>query len=313
MKGAMQCWPTSKQWLNSWDMSSALQLYPSVSHVIIPVIQRSSSDCCNAWRARWMSLVAATCFQHNPATQPQAFTVLGYLASDEVDDDLVYQILVAMSTTLSQFAESDTGLVISMLRCLTRVVSGLVPDSRYATSLFWLAVGVIQLSWIPLFPAALDLLVTSLRYMVTAGLIPQDQTLSDSLLETRRLAAGDTPSRLDTATGVNFDADPNFSLAAVLFKGVRIQASRALTVEALMDLLKLSVQSARAQASRQGKALEANQVAPASLAYFVALLPGMAGSPAELKGLFEAAGVAISDQQAGDVSSLGVFDLLNIP
>lgn len=239
--------------------------------------------------------------------------MLGYLASDEVDDDLVYQIVVAMSTTLSQFAETDTGLVISMLRCLTRVVAGLVPDSRYATSLFWLAVGVLQLSWVPLFPAALDLLVTSLRYMVKAGLVPLDQALSDSLLETRRLAAGDTPSRLDTAAGINFDADPNFSLAAVLFKGVRIQASRALTIEALMDLLKLSVQTARTQASQQGKASEGNQVAPASLAYFIALLPAMAGSSADLKGLFEAAGVAINEQQAGDVSSIGIFDMLNIP
>jgi hypothetical protein len=116
-----------------------------------------------------MGLVVATCFQHNPSTQPQAFTVLGQLASEEVDDDLVYQILVAMSTTLGHYSESDATLVISMLRCLSRIISGLLPDSRYAGSLFWLAVGVCQLGYIPVFSAALELMKASLRSMAQSG------------------------------------------------------------------------------------------------------------------------------------------------
>ncbi|KAL7332161.1 hypothetical protein PS15p_204242 [Mucor circinelloides] len=53
-------------------------------------------DIANMWRARWMGLVTSTAFYFNPAIQPRSFVTLGCLAQDEVDDDLIYQILVAL-------------------------------------------------------------------------------------------------------------------------------------------------------------------------------------------------------------------------
>jgi hypothetical protein len=50
-----------------------------------------------------------------------------------------------------------------------------------------------------------------------------------------------------------------------------------------------------------------------SLAYFVALLPVMAGSSAELKELFASAGLSVAEESLRDVAALSVFDLLNIP
>ncbi|WVF65508.1 hypothetical protein IAT40_000236 [Kwoniella sp. CBS 6097] len=266
-----------------------------------------SIDCANAWRARWMGLVAATCFQHNPATQPQAFTVLGYLASDEVDDDLVYQILVAMSTTLSHFAEGDRVLLISMLRCLSRIIPGLLPESRYAASLFWLAVGVLQLGYIPLFAPALELMITALRSVSTATTtsILRGKELSDYVMDARRMIV-DQAKKLDQVSGVAFDTDMTFALVAIIFKGIRHPTTKNLTIEVLTELLKLSSDTA----STNGE--DEPLIAAGSVAYFVALLSTTAGSGEEAKKVFTAAGLG-SDGDTVDLASISIFDLLVIP
>ena len=251
-----------------------------------------------------MGLVAATCFQHNPATQPQAFTVLGYLASDEVDDDLVYQILVAMSTTLTDFTEADDVLIVSMLRCLSRIIPGLLSSSRYSSSLFWLAVGLLQLGYIPLFAASLELMLTALRALDASA--PSGQSLSEVLMEARK-SVGDPAKKLDQVCGVSFESDVCFSLVAVVFKGVRHPSTRKLAVEVLMELLKLS------SVSTQGEDEMMPTIAPDGLAFFTALLPVVAGSLVDLKALFAAGGMELPDDVLQDLSTLSVFELLAIP
>ena len=242
-----------------------------------------------------MGLVAATCFQHNPATQPQAFTVLGHLAADEVDDDIVYQILVAMGTTLVHFAETDNVLLIAMLRCLCRIIPGLVPDSRYAASLFWLAIGIMQLGYIPPFAAALELLLVSLRSMTFTG------SMMDTLLETR-LVAAEQARQLDQVAGVSFESDPGFSFVGVIYKGVRHPSARKLAVEVMLELLKTCQ---RANTSEpKGRA-----VCEDGVGFFMALLPLVAGDEQEMRGLMHAAGVAWD----GDVTKMKVLDLLALP
>ncbi|KAK8844111.1 hypothetical protein IAR55_006905 [Kwoniella newhampshirensis] len=270
-----------------------------------------SMDCANAWRARWMGLVAATCFQHNPATQPQAFTVLGYLASDEVDDDLVYQILVAMSTVLSHFTEGDSVLIISMLRCLSRIIPGLLPDSRYAVSLFWLAVGILQLGYIPIFASALELMITALRSISSPvtlrGLQGLGPMMMDSLLEARRSMA-DQSKKLDQVCGISFETDVGFSLTAIIYKGIRHPATLKVTVEALMELLKLSSNSDVTIDDGE----ERPTVAQGSVAYFVGLLSISASQGEDVKKVFEAAGLSVDSDEV-DLSEVSVFDTLSIP
>ncbi|OCF79181.1 neurofibromin 1 [Kwoniella mangroviensis CBS 8886] len=274
-----------------------------------------SIDCANAWRARWMGLVAATCFQHNPATQPQAFTVLGYLASDEVDDDLVYQILVAMSTTLSHFQEGDSVLLISMLRCLSRIIKGLLPDSRYAASLFWLAVSILQLGYIPLFAPALELMNSSLKAVsetTTPHSILCGKDLMDFILDTRR-GITDQAKKLDQISGVSFETDVTFALVAIIYKGIRHPSTKKMTIESLMELLRLSAEPARPNGEDE------LLVSSGSIAYFIALLstpiasgsgPGSGGE--EVKRVFQAAGLDIDDAKL-DLSNVAVFDMLSIP
>lgn len=264
-----------------------------------------STDCANTWRARWMGLVAATCFQHNPATQPQAFAALGYLASDEIDDDLVYQILVALSTSLTHFQDSDTVLIVSMLRCLARVIPGLVSDSRYAPTLFWLAVAVLQLAYIPLFASALELLLTTIRHMHATGAFANG--LFDGLLATRK-TVGDSARKLDSICGVSFDTDPCFSLVAIVYKGIRHPATRQAAIATLTELLQLSVIT-----SLGGPEEDTPLIGSKSVAFFIALLPVHAGNPAELRKLFASAGVDVAEEVLKDLSSLSVFGLLSVP
>src|SRR5437763_2554753 len=99
----------------------------------------------NIWRARWMSLVASTAFQNNPAIQPRAFAVMGCLAREDVDDDLLYQVLVALRSALTRFIEqSDFEMLASIITSLTKMTNNLPPSSRYLHQMFWLAMSLIR-------------------------------------------------------------------------------------------------------------------------------------------------------------------------
>jgi neurofibromin 1 len=252
-----------------------------------------------------MGLVVGTCFQHNPATQPRAFTVLGYLAADEVDDDLVYQILVAMSTTLSHMSESDSVLLNSMLRCLARVVPGLLPDSRYASSLFWLAFAITEMGYIPLFGAALELMLVAMTSLNEDTGI---ERVAQHLLDVRR-AMGDAARRIDQIAGVSLDRDPSFCLAAIIVKGVRHPATCTIAKDVLMKLLKMTVSQHQASGSED----ETPLIPKNSVAYFVALLPVCANSVEDIRALFIAAGLEVDEESLKDLGTLSVFDLLSIP
>lgn len=252
-----------------------------------------------------MGLVVGTCFQHNPATQPQAFTVLGYLAADEVDDDLVYQILVAMSTTLSHMTENDSVLLNSMLRCLARVVPGLTPDSRYASSLFWLAFAITEMGYIPLFGAALELMLITMKSLNENQAIDR---VPQHLYETRK-AMDQAASKIDQIAGVSLGQDASFCLVAVILKGVRHPSTCTIAKEVLMELLKMTVSQGLASSSED----EAPLIHKGSVAYFTALLPVSANNVDHMRELFVAAGLEVDNESLKDLSTLSVHDLLSIP
>ncbi|KAI7863047.1 uncharacterized protein EV154DRAFT_572868 [Mucor mucedo] len=64
-------------------------------------------DAANTWHARWMSLVTNMAFRFNPALQPRAFVILGCLAQDEIDDDLLFQTFIVLRNELARFKETD--------------------------------------------------------------------------------------------------------------------------------------------------------------------------------------------------------------
>jgi neurofibromin 1 len=221
-----------------------------------------------------------------------------------MDDDLIYQILISLSNTLMHFQESDTVLIVSMLRCLARVIPGLLPDSRYAPTLFWLAVAVLQLSYIPLYAPALELLLTTLGHLDSQQYFVDG--LFGNLLDVRK-AVGDSARKLDQLCGINLDTNAGFSLVAILYKGVRHPNTRKLTIATLTEFLRLSAKAPRAVPDDEPL------IGPQSVAFFTALLPIAASSPDDLKALFVAAGVDVVDEAVKDLSTLSVFQLLAVP
>ncbi|KAI8078349.1 hypothetical protein BDF21DRAFT_43098 [Thamnidium elegans] len=194
-----------------------------------------SPDMANAWRARWMSLVASTAFQFNPAIQPQAFVVLGCLGREEVDDDLLYQILVALRGALAIFNENDPNLVLSIMMCLKNIVESLPSDSRYLLPLFWIAIALVEINNGPTFPMAVGLLLAILRALDADEYFAGDRMV-DVLLAAREPMA-DVARKLDQLCGVNFDSHFSFAIASIFLKGVRYSNAKEIIFQGLTTFL----------------------------------------------------------------------------
>ncbi|KAI9096226.1 hypothetical protein DFS34DRAFT_159643 [Phlyctochytrium arcticum] len=238
---------------------------------LLDVMTAGTSDLSQSsiWKARWMSLVASTAFQYNPAIQPRAFIVLGCLARDEVDDDLLYQILVALRGALTLFEENDCPLIVSIVMSLCNIVGGLSADSRYLKPMFWLSLALIQIGHVPVFQSALGLLVVVLRTLERRGSF-EATGVSVSLLRARDVVE-EVASKLDNAVGIAFKVDNfPFAVSANLLKGLKHPATKTATIGALETFLDVSMQES------EGLKGTVNR-----LGYIVPLLPS-ADRPLEL-------------------------------
>ena len=222
----------------------------------------------NVWRARWMSLVTSMAFQLSSAIQTRAFIVIGTLATSDVDDDLLYQMLVSFKIALSQANEANTISVVSMLRCISQVVPSLPDNSRYIGQVFWLAVALLQSSHIAFYVEATDLLRSSLEYMESRGVFRN--SMSAVLLEARN-PLEEVACQLDQLLGLSFDASFSFSLAALIFKGIRHSGLKDAGEAALRCLLRVTVKSGMGANGATDGSKEI--LHPDALGYFVALLP----------------------------------------
>ena len=188
-----------------------------------------------------MSLITSSAFQLSPAVQSRAFVALGVLATSDVDDDLLYQMLVAFKTALSQANETDTTSVVSMLRCITNVVPATNGNSRYLSQLFWLAVALLQSSHMSLYVEAIRLLRVTVENMEDHGLFAE-RGVKVTLLE-GRVPLEEIACQLDHLLGLSFESSFSFALAATIFKGVRHSALREAAEGALRSLLNITVRA----------------------------------------------------------------------
>ncbi|KAI8982739.1 hypothetical protein BD414DRAFT_515918 [Trametes punicea] len=232
-------------------------------------IVSASKGLLNIWRARWMSLITSSAFQLSPAVQSRAFVALGVLATSDVDDDLLYQMLVAFKTALSQASETDTTSVLSMLRCITNVVVATSGNSRYLSQLFWLAVALLQSSHMALYVEAIRLLRVTVEVMAEHGLF-RERGVPTTLLE-GRVPLEDIACQLDQLLGLSFESSFSFSLAATIFKGVRHSALRDAAEGALRSLLSVTARTcAEVEHADDGPGAPICQDV---LGYFIALIP----------------------------------------
>lgn len=296
------------------DASEPIQLHAleTVVNNLLEVLTLSapSSDMANAWRARWMSLVASTAFQFNPAIQPQAFVVLGCLGKEEVDDDLLYQILVALRGALAIFNENDPNLVLSIMMCLKNIVESLPSDSRYLLPLFWIAIALVQINNGPTFPMAVELLLAILRALDADEYFSGDRVV-DVLLAARQPLAS-VARKLDQLCGVNFESHFSFAIASIFLKGIRYNNAKEIIFQGLTTFL--DIESKHAD--------NTTMVDAQNLGYLAGLLPIAAKNEA-LREVLRLAGLNEPDFDIVDEESdndgkfkanyyEGIFDRLDI-
>ncbi|KAJ7055100.1 hypothetical protein C8F01DRAFT_470816 [Mycena amicta] len=221
----------------------------------------------NVWRARWMSLVSSSAFQYSPAVQMRSFTTLGSLLTD-ADDDFLYQMLVALRTAMQQTNESDSAIVVTMIRSLSKAAPSLPGASRYLVSLFWLAVALLQCSHITFYTEAASLLCVTLEGMRDRGMF-RHASVSTVLLEGRD-ALEPVLSQFDNIMAISFDTNFSFALSAVLFKGLRTSIVKEEAENVLRKLLSVTMRPYPREGEVNGFR---DSLYPEALGYFIALLP----------------------------------------
>lgn len=223
----------------------------------------------NMWRARWMGLVASSAFQVSPAIQTRAFVTLSILATSDVDDDLLYQMLVALKSALLNYDDSDPTVMVSMLRCIHKIVVALPTTSRYIAQLFWLAVALLQSGHIGLYAEAIHLLRASLERMHEQDLFKK-KGVAATLMESRE-SLDEIASQLDHLLGVSFRSNFSLTLGHIIFKGIRHQMLKDSAEAALRSLLRITVKTcADHHHENDGPG---SPLCQDVIGYFIALLP----------------------------------------
>jgi neurofibromin 1 len=209
----------------------------------VSTVAALSVDMSNAWRSRWMSLVASTAFQSNPAIQPRAFTVMGCLAREDVDDDLLYQVLVALRNSISRFMEdNDSEMLIAIVTSLTKMMDKLPTASRYGLQLFWLALSLVRLVPLGLFNCTALFLEAVLSNIATSGEFNGGRMVQ-TLLQGRSLLE-DAALQLDEIYGIHFNVENfHFALCASMVKGLTDSVTKSTAARVLSTFLEITSSS----------------------------------------------------------------------
>ncbi|CAO1614414.1 unnamed protein product [Parajaminaea phylloscopi] len=245
-----------------------------------------NTDTANSWRARLTSLVTSKAFQYNPIIQSRAFVLLGCLAHGEIDDDLLYQILVSLRGSITEWANlGNESLMISIVDCLGNVVKILPEYSRYLGQMFWLGVATVQTGHVQLFRAGVHLMQSVVTTLQDRGLAEAAGVDLVTLLTHARADISSAASNLDDEAGVEFEANFSFYMAALLVKGLRHPTTKECTAHLLRCLLEFTRKSVDGRDRSSSGRVDSEQ-----LGFFVALLPTASRSE-DFKELLGLAGV----------------------
>jgi neurofibromin 1 len=187
-----------------------------------------------------MSLVASTSFQNNPAIQPRAFTVMGCLAREEVDDDLLYQVLVALRNSVGRFGDdSSSEMLVAIVTSLSKMMAKLPSASRYGFQLFWLAVSLLRLVPPNLFNCTAVFLESILQNINTTGEVRGEKLVQQLLQGRFQLEEAALP--LDEAYGIHFNSKNfHFAACACLVRGLTDTVTKGTALRVLSTFLDMT-------------------------------------------------------------------------
>ncbi|KAI0156431.1 GTPase [Xylariaceae sp. FL1272] len=243
-----------------------------------------SVDLANAWRSRWMSLVASTAFQNNPAIQPRAFTVMGCLAREEIDDDLLYQVLVALRSSVTRLADDgNVEMPNAVVTALSKMISKLSYTSRYGLQLFWLGISLVRLMpTAHLYGFATQLLEAVLANIGSSSEIRGKKTAQVLLHGRSPLEEATLP--LDDIYGVHFTPDNfHFALCVCLVRGLTEPSTKASTLRIFSTLLEMTTNSFSPQSPQSSDDFYKSP--------YMALIQSRAGNTDAVKDCLWAAGI----------------------
>lgn len=243
----------------------------------------------NVLRARWMSLVSATVFQESPYMQARAFTVLGILMGNNLDSDFFYQILVALKRAIERSPDGDCVAVLSILRCMHKLIPGLVDHSSYLLDVFWVAVALLQTGHLPYYVEAMHVIRVVLEKLDEQGAFSANNVTS--VLLQARSTLGDKMSFFDQVSGFTFTDEITFSvsMACLLYAVAQHQTLRQIAgniIRAFLRIVSTSIQVGR-HAGRSSHVLD-----PSLVGFFLASLP-FCTTVATLRSLLEDANVDV--------------------
>ncbi|KAJ3209839.1 Ras GTPase activating protein ira2 [Entophlyctis luteolus] len=257
------------------EYSEAISPYDlrDVVRVLVRVVDSGCGkrDLALNWRNNWLKLILASTFNFN-YVQSRTFVALGVLSSEASTLDLLFRCLSSLMGYLSLYEESElTNLNVSIVVCIIDIVNGLPKTTAILMllkSLFWVAVGLIQISEPLIFAAGVRLATTIIT------ILDQHNQFSDlgfnaTLAESRgvflKLAMD-----LDDMTGIWFSADFSFAFAANVVKGFKGDKS---TRELTKSLLLLALEVSGRNPPKGSAATGYDYVADHCVGYIIPLLP----------------------------------------
>lgn len=238
--------PTSRDQVTIQDQRTAepttATSMEQITNLLLEIVSIAapSIDMANIWRARWMSLVASTAFQTNPAIQSRAFSVMGCLAREDVDDDLLYQVLVALKNSLARFLQesNDHEMLTSIVTSLTKMMENLSPSSRYLLQLFWLAISLVRVGSGLIFNCSAALLEATLRTIAASGEFKNNRMVSVLLLG--KPTVEEATNAIDELYGLQFNQDSfHIAVAATLAKGLQDPSTKPAALRTLATFMEV--------------------------------------------------------------------------
>jgi len=127
----------------------------------------------------------------------------------------------------------------------------------------------------------------------------QTGTVTATLLD-GRTPLEEVACQLDQLLGLSFDSSFSFSLASIIFKGIRLSGLRDSAEAVLRSLLRVMVHGHERQ--NKGVAGYKDVLSPDALGYFIALLP-LSTTPATYRQLLEDCGLTTSKPEPGSAES----------
>lgn len=274
-----------------------------ITNLLLDIISVAAptTDMANIWRARWMSLVASTAFQSNPAIQPRAFAVMGCLAREDVDDDLLYQVLVVLRNALNQFIENgDNEMLTSIITSLTKMMDNLSPTSRYLHQLFWVAVSLVRLGSGMVFNCSVALLEATLRTLAQSGELKNDK-MNHVLLQGKS-SVDEAALIIDDLYGIKFTAENfHFAMAITLTKGLQSPSTKPAAIKTLRAFVEVGT-------ANTPELTRWNADVP--MPPYLAMVVTRASNPSDIKELLWLVGLSIDDSEIDVWSNIPPMEMM---